>query len=132
VTTRIIVCGSRDWDDVETLELELARVFPNWEDKPDDYLAFVMVHGACPTGADALANRWAEQTNPHLIIERHPADWKTHGKSAGPKRNEHMASLGAKCCLAFWDGESRGTADMIKRCINHGIPVRIYPPQRTK
>lgn len=59
--------------------------------------------------------------------EPHPADWDTHGKAAGPIRNEEMAKAGADLCIAIWDGKSRGTLDMIKRATQHGIPVRIVP-----
>lgn len=81
----------------------------------------VIIHGCCPTGADAFAEAWAQAHE--VPIERHPANWRALGGArAGPARNEHMA---ARCsverAVAFPGG--RGTADMRRRCVAHGIPI---------
>jgi len=76
----------------------------------------ILVSGSCPTGADFLAEAWAAQHG--VSIERHPADW-SQGKSAGPKRNEEMASSGLACALQFTG--QRGTTDMHNRCIKHEV-----------
>ena len=115
--TRIIVCGSRDWRDYETIRRVL-------DDLLDTRGPFTLVHGACPAGADSIARAWGVGL---VQLEAHPADWSA-GKGAGPERNELMASLGADLLLAFWDGRSRGTKDMIRRGVAHGIPVRIVAP----
>jgi hypothetical protein len=41
-----------------------------------------------------------------------PADWDTHGKSAGFKRNKEMAEV-SQGLIAFWDNVSKGTKHMI-------------------
>ena len=129
---RFIVCGGRDWSDEEQVFEVLDRNIPTAG-------PFTIVTGACPTGADEFARRWFLRAkhwnlNGHVEgfcnYEPHPADWKRHGKGAGPLRNLEMALLDARTCLAFWDGESRGTLDMIKRATKSGIPVRIFPPRR--
>ena len=51
------------------------------------------------SGADALGERYARET--HLSIEVHPADWKKHGRAAGPIRNAEMAEV-ADALIAFW------------------------------
>jgi YspA, cpYpsA-related SLOG family len=115
---RIIVCGSREWRDYErvreVLDALLAQRGP-----------FTLVHGACPTGGDSIARAWGVGVVP---LEAHPADWKGLGNGAGPARNEGMAAAGADLLLAFWDGRSKGTRDMIRRAVAHGIPVRIVAP----
>ena len=75
----------------------------------------VLVHGDCPDGADALADNWGHR-RVDVIVERHPADWATHGKRAGFIRNAEMVERvkGVKAIvLAFWDGESKGTKHTI-------------------
>jgi hypothetical protein len=115
--TRIIVCGSRTWRDYEAIRRVLSDLL-------DTRGPFTLVHGACPTGADSIARAWGVGL---VQLEAHPADWSA-GNSAGPARNEAMAELGADLLLAFWDGRSRGTRDMIRRAVAHGIPVRIVAP----
>lgn len=109
---RVIVCGSREWSDREAIADRLFDLPPG----------STIVHGNAK-GADRIAAQEGQKLG-HLI-EAHPADWERHGKSAGPIRNEHMASLGADLCLAFWDGRSRGTADMVDRAERHGIALDL-------
>ena len=92
---RILVTGSRDWDDEATLALHLGMASgetPDWRD-------VVVVHGACPKGADKIADTLARS---HKVRrEPHPADWDTYGRAAGFRRNAEMVALGANVCLAF-------------------------------
>jgi len=105
---RILVTGSRTWLDRRRLHAEVVRyisdsavlevdsqgIAVNW-----NTTGWVIVHGACPTGADALADDFAVQN--FMEQEEHPADWKAFGKRAGFKRNAEMVALGADVCLAF-------------------------------
>lgn len=93
--SRILVTGSRDWNDEGLIG---AALFDAWcgLQKP-----ITLVHGACPTGADAIAEReWEAKSSGTDDIERHPADW-SQGRKAGPLRNQQMVDLGADLCLAF-------------------------------
>lgn len=113
---RVLVTGSRDWLDIDLVRGELEKLAT-----PDSFIA--VVHGACPTGADAIADLWAQQRA--FINERHPADW-SQGKGAGFKRNAEMVALGADICLAFIKNGSKGathTADLAEKA---GIPVRRF------
>ena len=112
---RVIVCGSRGWTDREQIELRLSQLPP----APST----VIVHGTA-RGPDSIAAQFAGLCG--MTVEPHPADFDRLGKRAGPVRNEKMALLGADLCIAFWDGESNGTKDMIDRCHVHGIPVEIH------
>ncbi len=73
-------------------------------------------------GADALGERYARENG--FEIERHPADWEKHGKSAGPIRNKEMAQI-ADYVICFWDKRSRGTKSMIDFAKEHNKPIRI-------
>ena len=114
---RVIVCGSRRWHDRNRIawvlsELQITR---GWLP--------LIVHGAA-RGADRIAGEEAGRLG--FLVEEHPADWDRYGKRAGHIRNEHMASLGADLCLAFWDGQSTGTQGMIDAARRHNIPVEVY------
>ena len=73
-------------------------------------------------GADQIGEAWAYTAG--IPVQRYPADWERHGKQAGFIRNEAMARA-ATHGVAFWDGESRGTAHMIRRMGELGRPVAI-------
>lgn len=89
----------------------------------DDFLVTEIIHGGC-RGVDTLAQDWAWANQ---IPEREfPADW-SKGPHAGPLRNQRMIRE-ADALLAVWDGESRGTADAIKRARAKGIRVVVKTP----
>lgn len=111
---RVIVCGSRGYEDREQIELRLSQLPPS--------PTTTIVHGAA-RGPDTIAGQFAALCG--MTVEEHPAEWDRLGKSAGRVRNEKMALLGADLCIAFWDGKSRGTKDMIDRCHVHEIPAEI-------
>lgn len=114
---RVIVCGSRRWHDREAISERLGALVHEFA---PDYP--VIVHGGA-RGADRIAGE--EALKHGLLVEEHQAWWQGHGKAAGPIRNEEMAALGADRCIAFWDGRSTGTADMIARARKRAIPVEI-------
>lgn len=84
------------------------------------WLPSVVLSGTA-LGVDTYGERLAEDRN--WPIERYPADWKTHGNSAGAIRNAQMAQ-NAEALIAIWDGRSPGTENMIKTARKLGL--RIY------
>lgn len=122
---RIIITGGRkrdSEDDYGTMADVLDRL------DTDGLMALhsVIIQGGCPTGADLLARKVAEEFG--IRVETFPADWQQHGRAAGPIRNQAMADAGADLCLAFPSrGRSAGTWDMIWRAVAAGIETRIYP-----
>jgi hypothetical protein len=100
-TYRILVTGARDWSDEDALAEALlaARDYPLRTIRTNRARKVTLVHGACPHGADAIADRWAKQWG--WEVEQHPAEWTAAGKAAGFKRNATMVAAGADICLAF-------------------------------
>lgn len=119
---RVIVTGSRTWDDIRTIRWTLTWIDTH---NPGPH---TLVSGACPNGADRLAEVIAGQLG--WTVELHPAQWKrpdgSVNKGAGFARNREMALLGGDVCVAFHRDGSRGTAHMINRCVDAGIPVQQY------
>lgn len=74
-------------------------------------------------GADLLGERWAKENN--VPIERFPADWDRHGKSAGFIRNIEMAKS-AEALICLWDGQSKGTKHMINEASKRGLVIYVW------
>ena len=109
---RILVCGGRHYRNVERVWSALDAVL-------DHRGPFVLVHGACRTGADYHAHRWAQSRG--VTEEPHPADWQVHGDAAGPIRNREMVQSGLHGAVVFEGG--RGTADMVRRLEEAGVSI---------
>ena len=114
---RLLVCGGRDftdegglWDAIDSVRANLA-----------DDRNLIIIHGACPTGADRLADRYAEHHGLRQL--RFPARWRYLGGRAGPARNQQMldADGGPDLVLAFPGGA--GTHDMIRKARAAGVEV---------
>ena len=66
----ILVTGSRNWVDEDTVHRALReQIEPH---PPHDV---IVRHGACPTGADAIADRLVRAFWPDAVLDRRPADW---------------------------------------------------------
>lgn len=117
VEFKLIIAGGRDFHDYN----RLAQVFQNGVTGPlKDYR--VSVVSGMARGADLLGRKYALGVN--VQVHEFPADWEGLGKRAGFVRNQQMAEF-ADGLLAFWDGQSRGTADMIGRMQKLGKPVKV-------
>lgn len=115
----LVVAGSRSFSDYARMEKDLDRLL-SVKVKNGDSVAIVT--GACPSGADALAARYAAARG--LELREFPAAWARWGKFAGPIRNRHMAEFG-HALVAYWDGRSAGTADMIRQAGICGLRVVV-------
>lgn len=122
---RILVTGSRTWDDGESVENALDDAYFGSQCQEP----VTVVHGACPRGADAMAAAWVAKTREAgwlVTEETYPADWQTHGRSAGPRRNAEMVALGADACFAFIRDGSRGATHCAALAEAADIPVRRW------
>ncbi len=74
-------------------------------------LAITEVVSGCAKGVDSLGELYAFRHG--LQITPFWADWRIHGKAAGPIRNREMAEY-ADQAIILWNGESSGTRNMIE------------------
>ena len=121
---RILICGDRKWSNFQVILDELAK-----EHKREP--VEVIIHGAAE-GADTLGGYAAERLG--IPVLPFPADWRTHGRAAGPIRNRTQFKEGRPTLgLAFHDflDNSKGTKDMVEVMRAAGVPVRVIT-QRIK
>lgn len=115
---RLVVCGSRSCTDRSLIERALDQF-------SERYRIVRMGIGDCPTGADKFAVAWADKRG--VQCERFRADW-SQGPKAGPLRNQEMvATILPDHVLAFWDGDSPGTLDCMRRGVLFAALVTIIP-----
>lgn len=105
---KLLVCGGRDFDDVEFVVRHLNRLH-----KARTITS--LVHGAA-SGADTIAAMWADEVG--ITPEPFPADWYDDRgrlyKKAGHERNQRMLDEARPDALFAFPGDS-GTADMVAR-----------------
>ena len=114
---RVIIAGSREFDDYDNLCKHCDRLLS--QKKVTHQI--VIISGAA-RGADTLGERYAHERG--YAVEKYPADWQRDGKAAGPIRNAQMAKV-ADALIAFWDGSSKGTQNMIDLARLKPLPFRI-------
>jgi hypothetical protein len=115
---RVLVCGSRTWEDYESIFLALRKVelVCNIE---------AVIEGEA-RGADILSRIAAEHL--HVPVMPFPANWDKYGRSAGPIRNTQMLREGKpKLVLAFTTDleSSRGTRNMVYQAREAIVPVWV-------
>ena len=121
---RVIIAGSRDFNDYELLKKSAIEIITKKTMLPD--LTRIVSGGA--RGADTLGERFANEMG--LEISRFIPDWDGLGKRAGYVRNAEMAKFAVEddndgMLIAFWDGQSRGTKHMIDLAKKYGLEVHV-------
>lgn len=81
------------------------------------------VVSGCARGADENGEMYASLFG--IPVRKFPAYWNKYGRSAGPIRNKKMAEY-ADALIAVWDGESRGTENMINEASKLGLRVYVH------
>lgn len=106
---KLAIVGSRDFNNYDAVVYNVSKYF--------DYgcaISEIVSGGA--NGADALGKKLAKDLN--IKYTEFPADWNTHGKSAGYIRNAEIVKNADKI-IAFWDGKSKGTMHTINLARKH-------------
>lgn len=109
---KVIIAGGRNITDYSLVLSALAE---------SEFTPTEIVSGMAP-GVDTLAIQYARENN--LPLKEFHADWNSYKKAAGPIRNKAMAEY-ADALVAIWDGESRGTHNMIQQAHLRGLKVYV-------
>lgn len=110
---KIIIAGSRG---ITSLSVLKDAIFSS------DFYIGEVVSGGAP-GVDLLGEFWAAKAG--VPVRRFPANWERFGRAAGMYRNAEMADY-ADGAIILWDGESRGTLDMIDKMRRLGKPFEVW------
>jgi hypothetical protein len=115
---KLIIAGSRSFRDYQLLCQVLGS---------ERHRITEVLHGGA-RGADQLGFRWAVRH--HVRSRCFAAAWERFGKSAGVRRNQQLAQAG-DMLLAFWDGQSPGTAHMVQCMRALSKPVVVIRTEAT-
>lgn len=117
---RLLVTGSRDWDDKHAMEMALFNAYSRFAGGVTGGQV-TLIHGDA-RGADKMAGHiWLKHKAGPLEIVR--ADWHRYGKRAGYMRNAEMVKRGADLCVAFIKNSSRGATMCADLAEEAGIEV---------
>lgn len=105
---RVLVFGGRDYTDAQMVDRALSMLDVG-----------CIIHGGA-RGADTLAGEWGKRRG--LPVLRIDAPWDTHGKGAGPVRNQWMIDWAMPTYAVGFPG-GVGTRDMAHRCMVAGLPL---------
>ena len=101
----IAIVGGRDFNDYPLLK-ESISAYIDAHEKPEN-----IVSGGAK-GADTLAAQFAAEMGIPLLIFK--PDYQRYGRGATLVRNTQIIE-NAEVVFAFWDGQSKGTKDSIKK-----------------
>ena len=113
---KVLFTGGRFFNDVDVIRRAVAGLDPG----------DVVIHGACRKGADKHVDTIAEELG--FTVVREPANWGgPAGHGEGNVRNQRMLDkYKPDCVIAFWDGVSPGTRDMLARAIRARVPYVVH------
>jgi hypothetical protein len=142
---RVIIAGGRDFNDYDLLKRECLKIFTQLKSEgySTDRKNLEIISGEAK-GADTLGKRFAIMFK--LDVVSFPAKWNDfnvekceirynkygnpYNVLAGHNRNEEMAKYASEdkelgVLLAFWDGKSTGTKNMIELAKKYGLKVFV-------
>jgi len=111
---KVIIAGGREFDNYKQLCEVCDHMLQNKTN--------IEVVSGVARGADTLGEKYANERG--YAIRRFPADWDKHGLGAGHIRNEQMAKYG-DALIAFWDGSSKGTKNMIEVARTNDLQLKV-------
>ena len=123
---RCIFAGSRDFGEAPEHRKLIEKQLRNLVIVPYTDASKIEIVSGCARGVDSVAAEIARDLG--YAVKEFPADWETYGKAAGHIRNKQMADYVSEDdfnyhgrLVAFWDGKSSGTKNMIDTATKMGI-----------
>ena len=111
---KVAIVGSREYPSLNEVRLLVAQL-------PEG--STVVTGGA--KGVDREAQYAANDRGLACIVIC--ADWDTYGRQAGALRNVRIVAACDRL-VAFWDGRSRGTQDVMRKAMAAGKPIDVHMP----
>ena len=112
---RVIIAGTRTFDDYDLLCRSMDYYLQNIKEP-------IQILCGLAKGADQLGLKYACEHG--YEVRFFPADWKKYGRAAGPIRNLQMVQ-NADALVAFWDGKSFGTKNIIRLAKERNLNIRV-------
>ena len=104
---KVIITGGRDFNDYYFLKDRCDRILSHY---PSSFVSVTTRNQegtGKSAGVDVLAKYYAEEMN---------MDFST----------SQSAIAHSDTIIAFWDGHSKGTKDIIKESLKHGLEVHVF------
>ena len=114
---RVIIAGSSGFDDYTLFENKCNHFL---SEKIKTHNVIILEGTSYRT--QNLIQKFSYENN--LIVVPYDAEWGKYDRDAGYKSNEKMIKI-ADALIAFWDGQSKFTEDLIKSAKNNGLKVKV-------
>lgn len=118
---RVLICGGRNFKNKKLFHKIMNEIDPATDKQILGDPDLVIIHGACSTGADKMADEYIVVHCKNF--EAYPANWDKYFKAGGPIRNQQMIDEGKPDLVVAFPG-GKGTANMIRLAKKANIPVR--------
>lgn len=113
---KTIIAGSRHFHEQAVIDQAVE----------DSGFVITRVISGAANGVDELGETWARKNG--IRAQRFRANWKKHGRAAGPIRNGKMSRVG-EALIALPCSHSRGTWNMIELARKQGLKVFVQEVQ---
>jgi len=126
---KVAIIGSRSITNRDWVNYHLDSHIKDWEDDVFGYTCLVppVILSGGARGCDTLAEEWAKGRGLDFIKFK-PYHMIDSGVAYEPRffftRNKQLVDS-ADRVVAFWDGKSNGTADVIRYATKKGVPLLV-------
>ena len=112
---KVIIAGGRDFSDYNLLREKCDKILSQVKED-------IIVVSGTALGADTLGEKYALERGYQIVY--FAPNWRLYGRGAGHVRNREMVEY-ANSLIAFWDGKSPGTKNMIETAEKSGLKTRV-------